>query len=158
MNATKTPRHYVSIVFAALFVLMLALGGTANAKAQQLPPLPMPLGGSIDPQLLQSIMQQRNAMLENQAQAKIQEVQQHNALIQQINEQINAWRALNPGAAPTPEIQSLIDQLNALSSQSQMDMLQLQSMMNQQNQATDLISNLLKQQAELKNSIIGNLR
>jgi len=160
MNAMKTSHKLVSLVFAALIVAVLALGGTGQAQAaaitieRPLPPLP---GGDIN-QLMQRLMQERNAAVESQLQAELQEMQQRNRQIQQITEQISAWRAMNPGQEPTPEIQALIAQLEQLQSRSQMDLIQLQSLISNHNQSLDLLSNLLSQQQQSIQTIISNLR
>jgi hypothetical protein len=81
-----------------------------------------------------------------------------NQQIQQLSVQVATWQQAHPGVGATPDIQKQIDQLNQLQSANQLDMLKLQSMVEKQNQAFDMMSNWLKHTNAVQNKIIGNMR
>ncbi|WP_337035572.1 hypothetical protein [Paenibacillus illinoisensis] len=54
--------------------------------------------------------------------------------------------------------QSLKNQIDALSSSQQMEMLRLQSLSNKRNEAFDVMTNFIKKMQDSRSSIIGNMR
>jgi len=54
--------------------------------------------------------------------------------------------------------QTLKNQIDALSSSQQMDMLRLQSLSNKRNEAFDVMTNFIKKMQDSRSSIIGNMR
>ncbi|EFM08806.1 putative secreted protein [Paenibacillus curdlanolyticus YK9] len=55
-------------------------------------------------------------------------------------------------------IDQIKDQIDALNSAQQLSMIQLQSQMNKQNEAYDLLSRQIKQMQDATNSVINNMR
>lgn len=55
-------------------------------------------------------------------------------------------------------IESLKGQIDSLNSSQQMDMLKLQSLTNNRNEAFDLMTNFIKKMADSRSSILGNMR
>ena len=137
----KIINRFASIVFVSLFVVMLGLAGTAHVFAQT--------------PTLQQLMQQQMD-LSNQAQAKAIEVQQLNAQIQQLTNQMVALQAqIVPGknymALPPEEnlplrVENLKSEIDQLSTNAQMAMIQLTSLNNQLAQTQTMINQLMIQQ------------
>jgi len=152
----QTPRKVVSIIFAALVVLMLtvsacivdpnALAGTSSE--QQSP--------SQTSTQLAALQQQINA-LNSQIVALNQTIAQRNQQIKQLSDTINAWKAANPGKTATPEIQAQMNQLSQLQTTQQTDMLKLQQLMAQYTQANAMLSNMLYQINQANKNIIKNM-
>lgn len=103
---------------------------------------------------LMAVQQQRSALIESQLQAQLGAVQSRNAAIAELNGKLT--QAIESGDLELA--QSLKNQIDALSSSQQMDMLRLQSLSNKRNEAFDVMTNFIKKMQDSRSSIIGNMR
>lgn len=75
--------------------------------------------------------------------------------IRQLNEEIQIQMESQQGLIPPDEAQ---EQIDLLTSQSQSQLIQLQSLISNQNQVFDLLSTFLASSSDLRDQIIGNIR
>ena len=113
----------------------------------------VPAGGSLEQQLL-SLGVQRASALEQLVKSQITAMQAKNMQIQQLNAELQKART----AGDTATAAKLQAQIDALSSQAQLEMIKLQSMVSKQNSSIEMVSNLSSKFASLKDQIVGNMR
>ncbi|MGE5661393.1 MAG: hypothetical protein ACM3X1_04025 [Ignavibacteriales bacterium] len=96
-----------------------------------------------------SAAQEQSTALQGQVIQIINQIRQLNEEIQQI--QMESQQ----GLIPPDEAQ---EQIDLLTSQSQSQLIQLQSLISNQNQVFDLLSTFLASSSDLRDQIIGNIR
>jgi hypothetical protein len=109
-------------------------------------------GVPLDPQVLEA---QRAAVLEQLVEQQLAAMRATNAQIQQLQVERHAALAADPPDTATAA--TLQNQIDAMTSQSQLEMIKLQSMVNKQNEAIAQMQEMLSEYSATKDQILRNM-
>jgi DNA repair ATPase RecN len=100
--------------------------------------------------------------LDEQLKGRIAALQDRNAQIKSLNDQLgDAQKALagdKDNGDKQKRVTQLKGQIDLMNSDSQLDMIGLQSLVNKRNEAFDMLSNLLNKFQKTMDGIVGNMR
>ena len=150
------PRIRIAAVAATIVALAAPAAASAQTPAVSKPQLPASAQVQDIQQLMMALAQQRTAMLEQVTKTQVGTIQANNQKLVALQQEL-AKTGSNP-VANAAQIAAIKQQIAALNNTAQLDMIKLQSMVGKQNQALEMMSNLLQKLAATKDAIIGNIR
>ena len=140
----QVPRIRIAAVAAAIAALVVPAAASAQAPSQS------------PDQVLMAMAQQRAAATEQLVKSQTDAIKVRNEQIARLQQQLVKLRA-NP-AANAAQIKAVEQQIQALNSSAQLDMIRLQALVNKQNQTHEMLSNMLKKAATTQQAIVRNIR
>ncbi|MDM5205336.1 hypothetical protein [Cytobacillus kochii] len=139
------------LISGALAIGLLVLGtGTINSEAAQ----PDNSSFNIESALV-AVQSQKANLFDSQLKGQIESVQAKNQQIVSLNQQLNELMSKNVNGINDNKIYKLKTEIDTLNSNQQTDMVNLQSLSNQRNEAFDVMSNFINKMNQSSSSIIG---